>query len=221
MQNVHAGHRARMRKRFLRCGGAELPDHNILEMLLFYAVPRRDTNELAHKLLNNVGSLEVLFTTPKEELMSKYGLTEHLARYISGIGEICTSFPLMETDGDISDKTPLAQQFATRYRDTDEERMIATLINFNGACVYSVELKHRNGKVLPEGMRNLVAAAIRSRTAEVVLTLCLPPHTEWASGAFAFTVNALRDQGVSVAECVVAVDGRYELVKRREDAVYL
>ena len=48
---VHDGHRERMKSRFVEAGLDGFNDHNALEMLLFYAVPRKDTNELAHRLL--------------------------------------------------------------------------------------------------------------------------------------------------------------------------
>ena len=50
---VHDGHRARMKARFVRSGLDNFDDHSVLELLLFYAVPRRDVNELAHALLNH------------------------------------------------------------------------------------------------------------------------------------------------------------------------
>ena len=47
----HDGHRDRLRKRFLEQGMDVLQDDQVLELLLFYALPRRDTNDLARKLL--------------------------------------------------------------------------------------------------------------------------------------------------------------------------
>ena len=55
--NLHHGHRERLRKRFMQYGGADFSDHELLEMLLFYAIPRKNTNELAHFLINEFGSL--------------------------------------------------------------------------------------------------------------------------------------------------------------------
>ena len=53
---VHTGHRDRMRKRFLSTDGGGIADHELLEMLLYYAIPRRDTNDLAHRLIEEFGS---------------------------------------------------------------------------------------------------------------------------------------------------------------------
>ena len=52
---IHDGHRERMRERFEQFGGNGFTDHELLEMLLYYAYPRRDTNEKAHEILNEFG----------------------------------------------------------------------------------------------------------------------------------------------------------------------
>lgn len=49
MDGIHEGHRARMKKKLLENGERSLADHELLEVLLYYAIPRRDTNELAHR----------------------------------------------------------------------------------------------------------------------------------------------------------------------------
>ena len=56
-ENVHDKHRERLRDRYLNEGIDGLRDHEVLELILFYAIPRKDTNELAHKLLNKFGNL--------------------------------------------------------------------------------------------------------------------------------------------------------------------
>jgi DNA repair protein RadC len=57
-ENLHAGHRARLRKRFFEEGLDAFEDHQVIELLLFYAIPRRDTNEIAHLLLRRYGSFD-------------------------------------------------------------------------------------------------------------------------------------------------------------------
>lgn len=57
---IHDGHREKMRHRFCETGLEGFADHEALELLLYYAIPRRDTNELAHRLLARYGSLAAL-----------------------------------------------------------------------------------------------------------------------------------------------------------------
>ena len=65
---LHKGHRERMRKRFIANNGRDFSDHELLEMLLYFSVPRSDTNELAHKLLNEFGSLRAACNASPEKL---------------------------------------------------------------------------------------------------------------------------------------------------------
>ena len=82
---VHDGHRERMKSRFVEAGLEGFNDHNALEMLLFYAVPRKDTNELAHRLLKHFGSLAGGFEASYEET-GPYGA--------KSIGEVVINTPL-------------------------------------------------------------------------------------------------------------------------------
>ena len=61
---LHDGHRQRMRQQFLSHGPQSMADHELLELALFYAIPRRDTNETAHRLLEQFGSLDRVLTAP-------------------------------------------------------------------------------------------------------------------------------------------------------------
>ena len=66
-RNVHKGHRQRLKERFLRHGLDNFEEHQVLELLLFYGIPQRDTNAVAHDLLDRFGSLSrVLEATPEE-----------------------------------------------------------------------------------------------------------------------------------------------------------
>ena len=71
--SIHAGHRQRLKERFLKNGLDGFNDHQVLELLLFYAIPQRDTNEIAHELINKFGSLHrVLDASPEELAQVKY-----------------------------------------------------------------------------------------------------------------------------------------------------
>lgn len=58
---MHTGHRKRLKNRFLEEGLDSFEPHQVLELLLFFSIPRRDTNEIAHKLLKKFGSLSGVF----------------------------------------------------------------------------------------------------------------------------------------------------------------
>ena len=70
----HDGHRARLRRRFEAEGLDDFETHNVLELLLFYAIPRCDTNEIAHRLLDRFGSLGGVFRAGRKELEQVEGI---------------------------------------------------------------------------------------------------------------------------------------------------
>ena len=91
MDNPHAGHRKRLRERFIQNGLEHFQKHNILELLLFNTIPRQDTNELAHRLIDEFGSLSGVFDASIEQLMKVKGIGENsavLIKLIPAIGKV-------------------------------------------------------------------------------------------------------------------------------------
>lgn len=80
--SIHDGHRQRLKNRFLQEGLDGFTDIQALELLLFYCVPRKDTNELAHRLIGHFGSFaQVLDATP-DELHKVPGVGESTAAFL-------------------------------------------------------------------------------------------------------------------------------------------
>lgn len=77
--DAHSGHRARKKQQFSQHGLDAFGDHEVLELLLFYAIPQRDTKPIARALLGHFGSLEAVFTAPLEELRKVKGVGENAA----------------------------------------------------------------------------------------------------------------------------------------------
>ena len=85
--NVHSGHRERIIGKFLDNPNAFL-DHELLEILLFYALPRKDTNALAHRIIRRFGSLDKVFNSSKDELKSVEGVGDKIANLIILVGQV-------------------------------------------------------------------------------------------------------------------------------------
>ena len=87
-ESLHGGHRDRLKKRFLQQGLDGFTDIQALELLLFYSIPRQDTNPIAHKLLQHFGSLSQVLEAPAEELMQVGGIKEHSAVLLNLINQM-------------------------------------------------------------------------------------------------------------------------------------
>lgn len=72
-KNPHDGHRGRVKLRFLKEGLHNFAPHEVIELLLFFGIPVKDTNELAHELLERFGSLSGVLEAPYEELKQRQG----------------------------------------------------------------------------------------------------------------------------------------------------
>ena len=81
--NIHSEHRQRVKNRFRNEGLDHFEELHALELLLFYALPRIDTNPIAHDLLNHFGNLRNVLEAPVEQLMAIKGLGEHAAILLS------------------------------------------------------------------------------------------------------------------------------------------
>ena len=80
---VHAGHRARMRERFMKEGLSGFSEHEVLEFLLMFAIPQRDVNPLAHRLIDRFGSLSAVLESSPAELTRVDGVGENAAALLS------------------------------------------------------------------------------------------------------------------------------------------
>ena len=80
--SIHDGHRGRLKQRFLENGLSGFTDIQVLELLLFYCIPRKDTNPIAHRLLAHFGSLSQVLEAPVEELQKVEGVGENAALFL-------------------------------------------------------------------------------------------------------------------------------------------
>ncbi len=86
--SIHDGHRQRLKDRFRLNGLDNFTDIQVLELALFYCIPRKDTNDLAHSLLEHFGSLSRVLEAPVEELQKVPGIGENTAIFLSLLPQI-------------------------------------------------------------------------------------------------------------------------------------
>ncbi len=93
--SIHNGHRQRLKDRFRREGLDNFDELYVLELLLFYAIPQRDTNPLAHRLLDHFGSLSAVLSASAEELEKVEGVGPNAATFLTLITQV---FRFYETE---------------------------------------------------------------------------------------------------------------------------
>ena len=98
--SLHDGHRARVKRRFLEHGADVFDDHQLLELLLYYSVPQGDTNPLAHRLINEFGSLSAVLDASVEDLLKVPGVGQHTAILLHLITPLTRRYLLSRTNLD-------------------------------------------------------------------------------------------------------------------------
>lgn len=91
-ENLHSKHRERLRERYLKDGIDSFEPHQVLELILFYAIPRKDTNGIAHALLNRFGSLANVLEAPVEELATVEGIGKSTAVYLNMFSQVIRKY---------------------------------------------------------------------------------------------------------------------------------
>lgn len=92
MENAHEGHRERLRQRILKEGLDALHSHEIIEYLLYPMMPRRDTNPIAHALLDRFGSMQALFDAAPADIAAVDGMSILSAQWLKSIGRAVRSY---------------------------------------------------------------------------------------------------------------------------------
>ena len=215
MENMHAGHRERMRDRFLREGLDGFEQHNILELLLFYAIPRKDTNDIAHMLINTFGSLSGVLDAPPEEVAKLPGMSLTSAALLHLIPQICRAYLKDREDGDIIlDSTEKAGEYLlNRYIGRKNE--VVSMISMDNTC------RLLNFSMLSEGsvnasevnIRKIIETALHYNATSVILAhnhpngIALPSAQDVRTTA---TVKqALRVLGVQLIDHIVIAGGDF------------
>lgn len=153
--SIHDGHRERMKKRFLEYGLENFDDHSVLELLLFYALPRVDVNPIAHKLINRFGSLSAVFDAPADELTKVAGINLNSALLIKLIPQVSRRYLMSRTSfEDILDSTEKAGRYLLPHFFAERDEVVY-MICLDAKC------KVLNCKLLFRGSVNSANVSIR------------------------------------------------------------
>ncbi len=167
---LHSGHRERLRKRFLETGINGFEEHELLELLLFYALPRVNTNEIAHALINKFGSLAAVLDADREEIASVKGLSENSAVLLSIMGDMCRDY----ADASFCDRKFSAMGEAETYlldyfKPIRSE--ICVIMNVSMRCELMGMHCFTHNELLPGfiNARNLAEIVFRNRIRRIVI----------------------------------------------------
>lgn len=174
--NCHAGHRERLRRRFIVGGLDGFSEHNVLELLLFYSVPRRDTNELAHELIERFGSLANVFDAPYEPLIRVNGIGERTATLLKFIPALCGEYHLSRSDtkATVCTRADAIEYLTPYFADMSTEFAVMLSLDAAGRVMNVVKMKYGNVDSAEIDMNAVFFEVLSNSPAGVVIAHCHP-----------------------------------------------
>ncbi len=130
VENIHTGHRFRMREKLFAHGEHIFDTYELLEMLLYSVIPYMDTNPIAKRLLKKFGSLDEILHADREELVEVEGVGEKCAGFLRSVGEVidlCATVPLFPEVICFSNYEDTLQ-YAVKYFEENENVCVSVLL---------------------------------------------------------------------------------------------
>lgn len=216
----HTGHRERLRRRFLNEGLDSFESHEMLELLMQYAIPRQDTNPLGHRLMDTFGSLDAVFAADVKDLQAVPGMGEYSAALLR------LTYALMaQVQRAAMGEKPVLDSFATAGRymvsilcDQTNETMYCVCVDKNFRLMYPEVVGRGTLDQAAVYPRLIVEAALRHRAVGVYLAHNHPGGSLRLSGAdievSRRVEEALNPIGVSLHDHFVVSGNRFTSWRR-------
>ena len=168
---IHDGHRQRMKDRFTEVGLEGFNDHNALELLLFYAVGRKDTNELAHKLLRHFGSLPAVLEADYEELCAVEGIGQNTAVLLKLVPQISRRYAeqVAIPKKEIRSPEAAARYFTAKFMYETEELSYAMLLDNADRIIACKRISNGIVNATELAIRMLIEIAMKNKAASVII----------------------------------------------------
>lgn len=214
-RNPHIGHRQRLKNRYLAEGLDSFEDHQVLELLLFFAIPYRDTNNLAYDLLDEFGSLAGVLEAEPHELTRVKGIGSNASVFLNLVPHICRRYqqdkwgkkPLLDTSSALGEYAVTLfighthEVFYLICLDAQNRLTHAALTQsgtINEVVVYprivvETALRHKAKSVVLA--HNHPGGSLKPTAADMDLTWCL--------------VDAMKHINIPVVDHIIVAGGRY------------
>ncbi len=212
------GHRQRMRERFYKEGLDSFEPHEVLELILFFVVPRRDTNELAHRLIERFGSFHNVLESSRETLR-EFGLTENTIALLKMLPSISNYYISSRQSG-----TPVLAN-CTEIGNYAVSKIGERTVEVFGMIMLTHQMRLINFEIIETGTvnvtnvsaRKVAEAALRNNSAKVVLVHNHPGGSLSASAADQKLTDELnrmlKSIGVAMIDHIIVANGRFSSMR--------
>ena len=217
MSDLHKKHRERVREEFLEQGFTDnTPPHKMLELLLFYSIPRVDTNAIAHNLLNEFGSLSGVLEAEVCELMRVEGIGEKSAILIKLILPLLRQYQ--------NDKNKIKLKFSNLdqackyliYRYFGFKTEVFSVISFNSEGDMLAFDKISEGNITSVGVpiRDLIQVLLKRGAASVIIA-----HNHLSGNALPSKADAEMTKSLKITLAQVGIKLLDHVIVSGDDAI--
>lgn len=223
--NIHVGHRQRLKNRFLEDGLKNFDPHQILELLLFYCIPRQDTNPIAHALLNHFDdSLARVLEAPPMELKKVPGVGDSVATYLALLNAFYRYYDSNDPGSNeiLDDLNKCGKYLLSRFRSRRNETVCLLCLDAKCQLLCCKELGEGSVNSAAVPIRRIVEIALGVNATSVILAhnhpsgIAVPSHEDQlTTKQLAFALSAV---DVTLADHMVFADN--EFVSMRQSGWY-
>lgn len=212
--SVHNGHRQSVKKKFIENGLDVFKPHEALELYLYYAIPRKDTNPLAHRLLDRFVTLAGVCDAPIDELMNEFGLSENTAVLLKLLPQMSRLYNESKVNNDnIIELETIGDVIKTKFIGRIEEVVVLLLGDAKGKIIFFdvVAKGSINSSDMP--IRKIVDLSIRHNAKLAFIAHnhpsgnALPSHADISTTAA--LARTLRTVGVRLYDHFIITDDDY------------
>ena len=220
----HSGHRARMKKKLAAHGLDVFEPHEVLEILLYYAIPQKNTNDIAKRLIDSYGSLSAVLDASLDSLKNA-GLTEHQALYLKLFPDVSRLYLVdkYQNPQKIIEFDQVSDYILNKFIGYEEkENVFLLLLDKKGKEVYCGMIAHGNFNSANFSIRDVVTLAINYGAVYAFLAhshpsgLALPSRDDVT--ATIDVRKALRLVGVTLVDHFIVAD--HDCVSMAESGLF-
>ncbi len=216
---MHEGHRKRLKNKFLIDGIDNFKDHEVLELLLFYAIPRKNTNEIAHKLLQKFGTLDAIFDSPISLLKTVEGVGDSAAifiKIISNITRLYVERKYVRTKK-VFKLDEMNNKLMMKFIGRQEETVAIMILDAKGKILYEGIVNKGTVNAVDLYMRKIIELVVLYNASAVILAHNHPSGVAVPSRDDIETTNAinniLKNMKVNLLDHIIVADGDYVSMK--------
>ena len=213
--SIHTGHRQRLKERFLQEGLDTFNELNALELLLFYCIPQKDTNPLAHKLKEHFGSFHAVLEASPQELEQVEGVGHNISTFLTLIHQVERYYHrnLRSSESYLQNNDACANYMLSEFRNRTNETVYMLCLDAKNKVLCCKQLGEGSVNSAGVPIRRIVDIAMKYNATTVYLAHNHPGGTTRPSTDDIETTKrvayALSGVDIILADHFIVVDNDY------------